>query len=643
MTDSDRNASPADPKRLLREKLASAGALLQRQEIAAAEHLARDILEAYAGHPQALQILGLGARARGQLNEAAEYLLQAVRSAPKQAQLHANLGLILLEQGAFQEAERALDIALHLDATLHSVHYNRGNLYLQTGRASAAAREYEAVLMAEPSNAGAHANLALIFEGSGDRSRARQHLNEAARLAPTASTPWQSLARLAAGEGRLQEALAALDTALERNPEVGEPLLLRGQILQTLGRFDAGEEAFRTFLEMRPRDAFLASQALQPLRLADEFSESDWLHHTSDWRQQHFVGLAPLREPENPLEAREKDQPPLARIAFLSVAGDGPARLLPDIMAALEAQGVATSLWCSRPPQSLNSTETRIQRLDTRDPRRIAGNILAEFPDLLIQCGGLAAPELLLAALMRPAARVAVWASHPRLGYPEIDDWFVPPLLDGPSGDKRLSERPLPLPAGSLRPLGSETRTARPDADAPVVVPSAPAAISPHRLALLHQLTSVSGRPLILTHPDFELEEIHSALIARWQDLGTAAAPVVDRNPAAAAILIDTSATPDEGTLAQFTSGIPLLLLHPDADPAVSAACRHLWATLPETMEIPAPRASPEVVPGWARRIASVLANREQWESLSRNASQTEPPLLANRIAETLLATMATG
>jgi tetratricopeptide (TPR) repeat protein len=620
--------------RKLLEALSAAAAMLQQQHVTEAEGIARAVLEAHPGQPEALHLLGLGARARGDLDEAGEYILQAVRSQPRHAPYHASLGLVFLEQRAWTEAERALDLALRLDPELVHARYNRANLYLQTGRGNLAVSELDAVLEVDAGNAGAHHNLASALLQLGERERAREHLREACRLAPAASTPWQSLARAEAEDGHLQAALEALESALENNAGAGEPHLFRGQILQTLGRFEDAEEAFRIFLEMRPRDPFLASQALQAMDLGDGFPETDWLGYAELWREQHVLPL--LRRtgnaatPTNTAPAPGRSRP---RIAFLSVSGEGPSGWLPDLLRACHAAGADVHLWCVHPPRSIPEG-VEVHRLETGDPAQIAGVLRESHPDAMVQVGGLAAPELLVAALLRPAPRIVVWASHPRLGFPEIDFRFT--TANVPDG--RLTERPLLVPAGAW-PAGTSPATA-PTADVTgaIIVPSPPATLSPWRLSLLHALVGASGRPIVLLHPDFELAEIRLALAERWHALGRVAEPLFQRNPTSAALLVEAGpAAPDSGSLAALARGIPVLSLHPHHDPVARAAWAHLWAGAPEVIAVPPEAAATDTVATWSDGIARMLADPVRWGQLSQTAREPGQPLISDLLAARLL------
>ena len=642
MTDTAHDAAVALKKRHLLEALGAAAGLLQAQRFQEGAQVARAILEAHPGQPEALHVLGLCARGRGDLGEAGEYLLQAVRTQQRHAPYHASLGLVFLEQGLLQEAERALGVALQLDAHLVAARYNRANLYLQTGRRRQAIEEFEAVLAADDTNAGAHHNLALALMGTGAREQAQEHLHKACLHAPNSATPWQTQARWDADEGRLLAALEALDHALENQPEVGEPYLLRAQIQQALGRFDTAEEDLRIFIEMNPRDPFLAAQALQGLPVGASFPDADWLHYAELWREKHALPQLRQQGSAGPSPAVAGSEPGSGlrlRLAFLAVSGNGPAGWLPPLLQALLTRDVDVDLWCARPPESV-PPGLRVHALDRRDPTEIAERLREPQYDALIQIGGLQTPELLLAALHRPAPRVLVWASHPRLGFPEIDFWLEHDA--DPGTPERFLERTLQVPAGAWPDAGAVTTPLSAAASGLLVAPEAPATLNPHRLALLHRLARHSGRTVVLSHPDFELDDICEALRVRWEALGPDSKVVLGGHPGAASLWIATGMeAPDAGLRNALANGIPVLPLNPLGDPLARAAWAHLWARCPEVLGVPG-YAAPEAAQGqWADAVGAWLDDDAKWSAVSETARAPAGPSLVQGLANHLLETLA--
>lgn len=641
VTESLPHTPQANPTDHIDAALVAAAACLQNDRIADAEAIARSLLDQQPGLPEALQILALAARTHGDLGAAGEYLLQAIRTTPNVATYHANLGTVFLEQGQTAEAERALQIALQLDPEQHSARYNRGNLYLQTGRPRLAESDFRAVLSADPTNAGAHHNLALILEQRGALAEAREHLQESIRLAPKASVCLQSLARIEAAEGQLRASLASLDQALNVNPAVGEPQLARGQTLQALGQFEAAQQAFRAFLRMGPRDPFLASQALQSLRLADDsLSEAEWREHAIAWRHL-FRSQAVLTAAEDADPQAQGSRP---RIAVLSISGTGPSGLLQALIEALDTAGGEVHLWCVDPPGRLADGVT-VHRFTSPNPREIAESVRALRPGLLLQVGGLEAPELLGATLACPVKRVAIWATHPRLDFPEIELWLDGPLSAVASGDGPRPEQPLLVPEGAW-PANNHNDTDTPVGRflAPIVVPSSPATLTPHVTALLSTLAAVSEHDVVMTHPDFELTEIRTALLDRWRAMGLGSEPKFAQKPPQASLVImaDRASAP-YASLAPLSKGLPVLLVPRNADPAEQAACSHLWTEFPEIRCIPQVSDRPEALSSWASHIGTFLADEAAWERVSCRAKAPPPPTIADALAARILAHLHRG
>lgn len=102
--------------------------------------------------------------------------------APSKTPAYLNLGVLLCEQGRFEEAA-----ALYEEAVLRcpddvDLHFNRGVVMEDLGRIGDAIASYLRCVALDPSMADAHFNVARLFQHEGDERRALRHLSAYRRL-----------------------------------------------------------------------------------------------------------------------------------------------------------------------------------------------------------------------------------------------------------------------------------------------------------------------------------------------------------------------------------------------------------------------------------------------------------------------------
>src|SRR5690349_1448307 len=91
-----------------------------------AEAVCLQILSTDPQHPAALQMLGILASGRGQLEAAIGYVRRAIAAKPGVAASHVNLSLLYLRKGDFAAAADQARAALAIDANHPLAHNNLG-------------------------------------------------------------------------------------------------------------------------------------------------------------------------------------------------------------------------------------------------------------------------------------------------------------------------------------------------------------------------------------------------------------------------------------------------------------------------------------------------------------------------------------
>lgn len=238
----------------VRHALAQAMSLGRSGQSVAAAQLLDNILAVAPDQPDALQLMGMLARARGAHAEAVALFRRSLRANPRQPHVLGNLGNALLQLGRNEEAVTAYREAIRLN----------------------------------PAFGEARANLGLALLASGNSREACDFMENAVRAAPTDGKAWAVLGRALRAEARLDEAVTAFRTAIELRPghvptkhnlavalrlagraDQAHALLLQcaaadpkspeirynlGHCLQDLGDFDGAAYAYRAAIALRPSD-----------------------------------------------------------------------------------------------------------------------------------------------------------------------------------------------------------------------------------------------------------------------------------------------------------------------------------------------------------------------------------------------------
>ncbi len=317
-------------------------------ELAQAEHLYRQILEADPRQVAARHLLGLVAHQRGhndlavrhigaalrlrpdyaeahnnlgvallalgRLDEAADAFGQALRLKPGHSEAHNNLGLALLEQGRPEEAESSVRQALRLQPGHSEAHNNLGVALLQQGRPGEAEAAYQQALRLRPDYAKAHVNLGNALRAQGRLEEAVAAYRHALHLQPGCAEACSNFGVLLADQGRPGEAEAAHQQALRLMPGNAEAHNNLGNALRAQGRLEEAVAAYQQALRLKPGFVEAHSSLLFTLNYRPGVSLAELAAAHAGYERQH---AAPLRAAWRP-HANGRDPERRLRLGFLS-------------------------------------------------------------------------------------------------------------------------------------------------------------------------------------------------------------------------------------------------------------------------------------------------------------------------------------
>ena len=188
----------------------------QAGQLAEAERLYRQVLQAKPDHADALHYLGVVAHQREDPKTAIDLIGKAIRRSPGNAPYHSNLG----------EAYRAL------------------------GRLQEAAGAYRQALNIDPNFSMAHNNLANVLADSGDKVQALECYDRAIRLSPDDPEIQFNRANHLIQLRRLDDAIAGYRQLLEKFPSFPAAWNALGTVLEATGRLNDAAKAFRQALDL---------------------------------------------------------------------------------------------------------------------------------------------------------------------------------------------------------------------------------------------------------------------------------------------------------------------------------------------------------------------------------------------------------
>jgi predicted O-linked N-acetylglucosamine transferase (SPINDLY family) len=179
-----RNHSPAPQPTQADPLLSAAISHHQAGQLAEAEALYRQILQANAHHPDALHLLGLIAYQVGQYPTALQLLDESIRVRPGFADAYANRGITQHALQQFQAAVASYDQALTLKPNSPDAFNNRANSLYRQHQFQASLESADRAIALRPDFPEAHSNRGNALHALGQHQAALESYNRAIELNP---------------------------------------------------------------------------------------------------------------------------------------------------------------------------------------------------------------------------------------------------------------------------------------------------------------------------------------------------------------------------------------------------------------------------------------------------------------------------
>jgi tetratricopeptide (TPR) repeat protein len=223
----------------------------QAGDLAQAEQLYRQALQADAGHADAWCFLGAACQGQGKLAEAEAHYRRAVQLAPNHPSAANGLGALLAGQGRLGEAAACFQHVLRAQPGSADAHHNLGVILGQLGRPDEAVAHYRQALSLRPDYADAWVSLGRALAQRGQWADAVGCQQNALRSRPDRADAHCHLGNALAELGRAEEAVASFEEALRRQPDYPLAYFGLGLARKKQGQLDEAVSALREALRLR--------------------------------------------------------------------------------------------------------------------------------------------------------------------------------------------------------------------------------------------------------------------------------------------------------------------------------------------------------------------------------------------------------
>jgi Flp pilus assembly protein TadD len=220
----------------------------QTGDVARAEQLYLQVLQADPKHADAWQLLGAAYVMQRRVPEAVQALRRALQLDPQHAAAHDNLGIALVQQGNFSEAVASFQEAVRLRPDHPETHVNLGTALARQGLLADATVSYQEAVRLHPDHAEAYSRLGKVLAQQGRREEAIAAWQRTVALNPAHALTHASLGEALVQVGRRADAIPCYRRALQLSPDFFAALmnlgclLLEQQPAEALGLFERARQ-----------------------------------------------------------------------------------------------------------------------------------------------------------------------------------------------------------------------------------------------------------------------------------------------------------------------------------------------------------------------------------------------------------------
>ena len=172
--------------------------------------------------PLLFNILGVCYQSIGQLQEASQAFLNAIKIKSDYAEAHFNLGLIYQQLNKLDSAVKAYKNVISLTPNYPSAHNNLGIIYLETNQLDSAVEHFEWALAYKYDFAEAYNNLGATLQKQGKLDLSFNNFKQAIAIKPEYAQAHSNLGNLFQISGEVDSAVKSFESAIAHKPGYAE-------------------------------------------------------------------------------------------------------------------------------------------------------------------------------------------------------------------------------------------------------------------------------------------------------------------------------------------------------------------------------------------------------------------------------------
>lgn len=245
--------------------------------------------------PDALQLAGIIELQFGLMENAERHLKAAVKIQPKNPWIHSNLCQLLMNNLQLDEAASHGEKAISLDPDMAGAWNNLGNVYRAQNNLEQAIKAYTRALDLFGPYSEVQCNIGIVLEKMGEKHKAEERYRKVLKADPNFARAYMLIGELLLENGNFDKALNNFNRSLELVPQQTDAHCSLGYALLERGRF---EEA---------KDHFLAALSVDDKDVNSILGFSSWLEKQEQWQLAlDTVERAIKASPHSPLAVRRK-------------------------------------------------------------------------------------------------------------------------------------------------------------------------------------------------------------------------------------------------------------------------------------------------------------------------------------------------
>ena len=276
----------------VKQALKTALSAMQSGQFDTAIDVCQNVLERHSGSGDALHILALSQRGKGDIISAEKAIKRAAKKLPGNPSILNSYGLITLDAGRPIPASRLFRKALKLDTKFAAAHGNLGHALAKSRHIDEARTSYYTALTLNPSLTDAFINLALLLRSADHISEIESLLTQFLKTNSRGPAVCFVEGLIALDKGQPENAEKIFREGLEYDPSSQSILVNLGVSLSKQGKNKPAIDVFNRALKRSPDDTDIH------INLADA------LKYDSPTTARNHINAALLQKPED-LNARD--------------------------------------------------------------------------------------------------------------------------------------------------------------------------------------------------------------------------------------------------------------------------------------------------------------------------------------------------